>query len=114
MLSSGRLTVGEENGKGGNSLATLEICHICFCFFYIPPPFIPGISHYSKMKRKMYLESRVVHSGNKTLMLNVKFSPHTGVDAVDISLIQCRISLVKLCKWNVDVVTFLTDGNNNL
>lgn len=35
------------------------------------------------------------------------------MDAVDILLIKCRIFLIKICKWNVSVVTFLTEVNNS-
>lgn len=41
------------------------------------------------------------------------FSPHTGKDAVDISLTKCRISLVKMFKWNVGMVAFSTEMNDS-
>ena len=33
------------------------------------------------------------------------------MDAVDILLIKNIIFLIKICKWNVDVVIFLTEAN---
>lgn len=81
----------------------------CGGFFYIPHLF-PRHSQPSALKWKgkdIWNPKHLMPASNKTLMLlNLRLSSHTGMDAVDISLIQCRISSVTACKWNVDVVTF--------